>query len=572
MRPTDAFVTDPAIGAPRSAPAARRASVSRARNPWSWCAVGLALIVLAACGGGAPDGSAGGDTEPTEKAVVVAYPVDIEGVNELTTQSTAVNNALFYHALFLPLLEELADYQEGPPTLAPRLAERYEFSDDQKQLTFYLRDDVEWSDGVPVTAEDVRFTWQAHTSPDVAWSFAEVKAHITDVEVVDPHTVRFHFDRVYGAQVLDANLGVVLPKHAWSQLPFAEWPGNGQWFLDNLVVNGPFALDSWEPQQRFVLVRNPKYFEPELPKLDRVVFEIVRDPSAQVAMLRSGAAHLVEFVPPAQARELEAADDTYLDTYIPRFFYYLMWNVRHPALADATTRRALTHGIDRTAIIESLFYGYATPAHSPFASDVWAHNDTIEPWPYDPSRARELLAEAGWQDSDGDGVVERNGEPLRFQLMTNSENDLRRDIVVMIQDQLKRIGVDVETRIMEFNAMFGPLQQGEFDGVVLAMAMDTSLNTDYFFHTRGIDEGYNWGGFSNRELDDVIDAIESAPSPAEAKPLFDRLQEILHEEQPMVFLYEGLRLCGARNELQDIQPNAINSFANIRHWRLVEGD
>ena len=104
------------------------------------------------------------------------------------------------------------------------------------------------------------------------------------------------------------------------------------------------------------------------------------------------------------------------------------------------------------------------------------------------------------------------------------------------------------------------------------MAMDTSLNTDYFFHTRGIDEGYNWGGFSNRELDDVIDAIESAPSPAEAKPLFDRLQEILHEEQPLVFLYEGLRLCGARNELQDIQPNAINSFANIRHWRLVEGD
>ena len=567
MRPCDVLASDSSTAPPHRPATTHRLRPTRPRPPARWWGAATALLILAACGGDDPD-PAGNSPRAQEKTVVVAYASDIDGVNELITQSTHIHNALANYVLFLRLLDEKADYQDGPPTLAPHLAERYEFSDDRKQLTFHLRQDVSWSDGVPVTAEDVRFTWQAHTHPDVAWPFVEIKSAITEVEVVDPHTVRFHFDRVYPAQLLDANEGSILPKHAWGRLPFSEWRASSRWFVDNLVVNGPFDLESWEPQQRFVLKRNPSYFEPGLPKVDRVVFEVVRDPGTQVAMLRSGAAHLVEFVPPAQARHIAESDNTYLATYIPRFFYYTMWNVRRPAFADARTRRALTHGIDREAIIEALFHGYAAPAHSPFPSDVWAHNDALEPWPYDPRRARALLAEAGWADDDGDGIVERDGEPLRFELVTNAENDLRRDIVVMIQDQLKRIGADVEPRIMEFNAMFGPLREGDFDAAVLAMSMDTSLNTDYYFHSRGIDTGYNWGGYSNPELDELIDAIEAAATPADAKPLFDRMQEIMHQDQPLTFLYEGLRLCGVRNELQDFEPNAINSFANIRRWRL----
>lgn len=530
-----------------------------------------AVLALVACGGDSsesPEGSTGGSSE---KTVVVAYPVDMEGINELTTQSTAFHNALLYHALFLPLLEEQADYQEGPPTFAPRLAESYEMSEDRSTLTFHLRHGVTWSDGTPITAEDVRFTWEAHTSPEVGWSFGEVKQHIRDVEIVDRYTVRFHFDRSYSAQLLDANLGVILPKHAWSKLPFAEWQDNNQWFVDNLVVSGPFTLEEHVPQQRVVLRKNPSYFEPGLPKVDRVVFEIVRDPKAQIAMLRSGRAHFVEFVPPAEADAVEAAEDTYLTTFIPRFFFYVLWNTERTMFADAATRRALIHAIDRQSIIDSLYYGYAAPSYSPFTTDVWVHNDGLEPWPYDPARARELLAAAGWSDSDGDGVLERDGESFRFELLTNSENELRRDIVIMLQEQLKQVGIGVEARLMEFNTMFGPLNNHDFDAVVMAMAMDTSLNTDYFFHTRGIEDGYNWGSYSNPELDAVIDAIEAQVDPPENKPNFDRMQEILHREQPLTFLYQGVRTCGARNELQGLEPNALSSFFKMRLWELRDG-
>ncbi len=540
------------------------------RNPrFRWLLAAFSLW-LAACGGDNESPPAGSDVEAAGGTAIVADAIDIEGVNELLIRATPQQTTLLYFGIFLPLLDERDDYQQGPPTFAPRLAESYEFSEDRLQLTFHLRDDVVWSDGVPVTAEDVRWTWQAQTSPEIAWPFADSKERITDVEVVDPHTVRFHYSEVYAIQLLDANLGVVLPKHAWSQLPFSEWRQNRQWFHDNLVVNGPFTLESWEPAQRWVLVRNERYFEPGLPKLDRVVFQIVPDPASQLAMLRSGQVHFVEFIPPADAAALDAHPDLELLTHLARIFYFVQWNVGRPLFAEKEVRQALTMAIDRESMIDSLHRGYANLSHSPFTSDIWAHNKDIEPWPYDPQRAREVLAEQGWTDSDGDGILDRDGQPFSFELMINAGNTLRRDIMVVIQEQLRQIGIDVRTRIMEFNAMMQPLQAHEFDAIIFGIGMDTSLNTYHFFHSRGIDDGFNWGSYSNPEVDQVIEEIEDQVNQLDAKPLYYRLQELLHEDLPYTYLYEQKRIACANKALRDVNPNAVSSFYHMRHWRLVD--
>ena len=196
--------------------------------------MGLALaltLTICGCRGEAPDSApenvtttnagAGSDT------IVVASTADIRGINELTTDATTLHSALFNWALFATLLDEQDDFDKGPPTFKPRLATSYEFSQDRLALTFKLREDAVWSDGEPVTAEDVRWTWQAQTHPDVAWGLADYKRYIRDVEVVDRHTVRFHFHEVYATQLLDANVGVILPKHAWSRLPFSQWRTHG---------------------------------------------------------------------------------------------------------------------------------------------------------------------------------------------------------------------------------------------------------------------------------------------------------------------------------------------------------
>ncbi len=529
---------------------------------WS-LAPGILLAVLAACNGPAgPSGDAGG-----ERTVVVSYSVDMQGVNELTSQSTAIMNALLYQAWFRVLMDEQPDYQDGPPSFEPQLAERYEFSADRLQLTFHLRDDVQWSDGAPVTAEDVRWTWQAHVAPEIAWGFADAKKWITDVEVVDPQTVIYHFSRAYSGQLQDATLGVVLPRHAWSQLPFGEWQHNSQWFIDHLVVNGPFTLESWEPQQRYVIRRNESYFG-DPPRVDRIVFEVIQEESSRLTMLRSKQAHIMEFIHPADAAVIEADPDLRLIAHIPRYFFFVQWNVSRPLLADKKVRQALTLGIDRQQIVDSLYYGYASIGHSVFPSNHWAHNKDLEPWPYDPGRAREMLAEMGWTDTDGDGIVDRDGQPFSFELMTNSDSQVRIDLIVMIQEHLSRIGVDARTRSMEFNALLDPLSQHDFDAVMAGLAIDTSLNTEYFYHSTGIDSAYNWGAYSNPEMDRLIEEANAHIDPLAAKHLYDRMQELVHEELPMTFLYEQRRLSAAHKDLQGVEPNHVSTFYRLKNWRL----
>ncbi len=539
----------------------RKTSFSRPPNIATLLSSGLSLALVAACGGPA-------ENPAGEHTVIVANTVDMQGVNELTTQSTTIMNALVYQCWFLVLMEESPDYEDGPPTFEPQLAESYEFSDDRLQLTFHMRSDVEWSDGVPVTAEDVRWTWQAQVHPEVAWVVADSKKWISDVEVVDPHTVTFHFSRVYSGQLQDATLGVILPKHAWSRLPFEEWRQNNAWFVDNLVVNGPFTLESWEPQQRFVIRRNESYFEPGLPKADRIVIQVTPSYNSGLAMLRSKQAQMLEFIQPADAALIEADPDLRLLSHIPRIFFFVQWNVTRPLFADKKVRRALTLGIDRQEIVDSLYYGYASVAHSVFPSNHWVHNQDLEPWPYDPGQAKALLAEQGWVDSDGDGILDRDGQAFSFDLVTNSESQIRVDLLVIIQEQLKRIGVDVRTRSMEFNALLTPLAKHDFDAVMAGLAIDTSLNVEYFFHTNGIDAGYNWGAYSNPEMDRLIEEANAQIDVLAGKPLYDRLQELLHEELPMIFLYEQQRLTGVNNNLKGVEPNQVTTFYHMKNWRL----
>ncbi len=222
---------------------------------------------------------------PAPTTLVVASGVDISGVNELVASATRQLDQDVLSAMFLRLLAEQPDFQEHPPTFAPQLARSWDFSPDRLALTFHLRDDVQWSDGVPVTAEDVRFTWQAQTSEEVGWPNSYLKESIREVEVVAPHTVRFRFDHAYPTQLLDANEGFILPAHAWKQLPFAKWPESGDWFREHLVVAGPFTLERWKPQEEVVLRKNPRYFEAGKPRLERVVFRIVPDDTARLQEL-----------------------------------------------------------------------------------------------------------------------------------------------------------------------------------------------------------------------------------------------------------------------------------------------
>lgn len=531
----------------------------------------LCLLLSAAAGcrdrapAPAPPSPAAAATPQRGGTAVAAVGLDFEQVNELIDNGNDLTLDLTYR-MFLKLLEEQPDYAEHPPTFAPQLARSYSWSPDHRVLTFVLRDDVTWSDGVPVTSEDVRWTWEAQRDPDVAWSYASAKDHVTDVEVVDPHTVRFHFDTVYSAQLIDANEGVVLPKHAWSALPFSEWRKQAAWFRQHLVVDGPFTLGEHRPQQQLELVRNPRYFKADRPRLDRAVFRVLPDRANQIAQLVSGDVDFVEQIPPAEAARLAKNPELRLETYWPRQYDYVCWNTRNPLFADAMVRRALTMAIDRQALIDGVWRGYARPSVSPILSSVWAADRSLRPWPYDPEAAKRILAERGWSDSDGDGVLDRGGKPFRFELLSNAGNTMRMDAMVAIQAQLARIGVAAEPRQIEGATLTDLLLKHQFDATLSGWAIDTSLDVRYAFHSASIDDEYNFGAYSNPEVDRTIDAIRAVPEIADAKPLLVKLQRLLHDDQPYTFLVEPQRISASRTRLHEARPNALFPYFSLEDW------
>ncbi len=529
------------------------------------------ILALALLGGACqekPQTPPSAAAEQAAKTVVISYGIDMMGVNELISSATSAQTAVIYMGMFLTLLEEQADYETGPPTFLPRLAESYEFSPDRLHLTFHLRRNMVWSDGMPITARDVRWTWQAQVNPDVAWDYVIAKAQIRDVEVVDDYTVRFHFLRAYSSQLIDVNQGVILPQHAWGQLPFSEWRKQANWFREHLVVSGPYILESWVPNQRYILRRNPRYFEPGVPKMDRVVFQVTPDGSSQLALLRSRQVHLVDWIRPADAALVKADPGLDLYAYSGRQYVFVSWNLSHPLFKNREVRQALTMAVDRQAIIDAIYKGYAVISNSPFVSTSWAYNRNIKPWPYDPARAKQLLGEQGWRDTDGDGILDREGKPFRFEMLTNADNEIRRDILVLLQSQFQRVGIDMQPRTLEFNTLFAREQAHDYEASLASVGVDTSLNLYYFFHSKATSDGYNWGLYANPEVDRLIEEINQQTDFLSTKPLYDRVQMLIHEDQPVVFLYEPQRLIGSVKKLRNVAPNSISTFYYLRNWQL----
>lgn len=538
----------------------------------------LPLLALGACFG-CPDGThpvAGTEvavpSEPVPGGVlVVAYTSDIPGINEVATSSSQTTTELILR-MFVRLLDEQPDYQEHPPSFEPRLAQSYEWSDDHKILTFRLREDAVWSDGVPITAEDVRWTWQVQTSPEIGWESASMKEHISDVEVVDDHTVRYYFSHAYPGQLVQANEGAILPKHAWQKLPLSEWRQRQPWFVENLVVSGPFTLESWSPQEEIVLKRNESYYEKGVPYLEKVVFRVTPDPTSQLTQLKSGAVDYVRQVPAEAARQIAQGPDTKLLTYWPAQFTSVVWNTRNPLFNDAKVRRALAMAIDRQAIVDTIWYGFAKPAKSPVISSVWAHHKDLAALPYDPQQARRSLEELGWSDSDGDGILDREGKPFSFELLSNIGNQERINAGVMIQAQLRKIGVDVFSRPLEWNTLDVRMTNGRFGAIIVGLGLETSLDMSAFFQSNEAGTELNFGFYSNPRVDELLVDIRSSMDLEGARPLLLELQEILQEDQPQTYLWESQRLIGVRRRVQGAHPNPIGTFDRMRYWWIYPQD
>jgi peptide/nickel transport system substrate-binding protein len=465
------------------------------------------------------------------------------------------------------LAVEQADYQNHPPSFAPGLATRWEPSADRLELTFFLDPAARWSDGVPVTAEDVAFSFRAQVSPELGWIGSDAKGSIVDVTPIGTGAVRFRFDHAYPYQLMDANDGLIIPAHAWSSIPYAQWR-DADW-AGRVVSAGPFRKAAHRPQQELVLERNPDYWREGLPRLDRVVWRPMPSQSGLLVQLLSGGIDVVNGLDPADARRVAAEPRLRLTSFPDRGYSQVRWNLRRPFLADSRVRRALAMAIDRQAIIDVVHLGHARPSIGPVLSTMWAFNRALQPVPHDPAAARRLLAEAGWADSDSDGSIDHDGVELAFELLTNSENDLRQDICLLIEANLARVGVVARPRFVEWGTLLALEANGDFDAIVSGWIEPTLIDLEPLWHTAPPGEPtLNSVGYSNPEVDRLLERAVAATTFEEQKPLFDRIQELIVADQPYAFLAETERLVGASARLRGAVFNDASPYFNLEEWHV----
>lgn len=499
-------------------------------------------------------------------ALVAGVPAPPESPNPYLTTSQL--GLWLGDLLFLRLAREGSDFTHHPPRFTPALAERWEIRDGGREIIFHLDPRARWSDGEPVTAEDVVYTWRVQTDPAVAWSARASKRDLEAVEALDARRVRFRFRHRSPYALMDAVEGNILPAHRLRGLPTSQWD-RADW-TKFLVYSGPFALARWDPQQSILLEANPRYLFEGLPLLSRLELRVVPDEAARASQLMAGALDMVDDLSPEDFARARAAPRLRCEAVPDLYYAYIGWNTGRPPFGDPQVRRALTLAIDRQAIVRHLLGGAGRVATGPILSPFWIHDPALRPLPYDPRQARRILAGEGFVDRDGDGIVERAGRPFRFSLDVPQGAELRGRIAVRVRSDLEKIGVDAEILPLERTLFAQRHRGGDFDAYVSAWAPATRIDLTPMFHSKSIGESLNQVRLADPALDRLIDRARAAEDLATLVSAWRAVERRVVELQPYTFLFEKDRLLALDRRFLDASFDLRGPLATVEHWRVEE--
>ncbi len=553
----------------------------------------MTVLFVLSCGGKA-DGHVSGSADKWDVDISSMKPEDNIGdwliIHELSDAdkihpyvSSGADATYIEAKIFQSLLKMDNQTLEQVPWIAASLPE---VSDDHLQYTFKLRKDVYFSDGVPLTGEDVVFSLKALKNPftDDA-PLRNYYKNVTKAELVDGdrYTVRFTCSEPYFKHDLFIGEMQIYPKHIYDpngyldeysfeeidqllqrtvdeeDFDFSNTPAykfaeffNSKDAGRNPVGSGPYKFVDWKTDDRVILERDENYWGYKAGNTGegyakRIIHKTVKDFDAALIGLKSGDIDLIRNIP-QELYQHQTKSKKFTENFEKELFYipsytYLGWNMKNPIFKSKMVRRAMTLLCDREQIIESLYYGNARIAKSSVYFKRPEYNDDIEPWPYDPDMAKKILKEEGWEDTDGDGILDKmiDGRriPFKFTFLTNNGNQVRKQIGLIMSENLRRVGIKADVQTMEWAVFLNNVRDHKFDAVILAWVMPITDTDPYqiFHSSQAVGRGSNTVSFKNDRADELIELNRKEFDPEKRKAYIREFQEILHEEQPYTFLY-----------------------------------
>jgi peptide/nickel transport system substrate-binding protein len=457
-----------------------------------------------------------------------------------------------------------------PPALEPEglLATSWELSEDGLTLTYRLRGDVTWEDGVATTARDVAFTFERLSDPAVAYPNKASIRKIETCEALGDSIVRFRF-RERSAEPITETQFHILPRHLLEPVPI---PGLATCAFNLAPVgNGRWRVREWTHDERIVLEARA---DTPLgrPHFDRIVFRIIPEDNTMRSDLLSGGVDVVHRYP---SRFLEEDKNNPALTFVPipdRTYTYVGWNLKNPLFRDLEVRTALTLAIDRRTIVDAFRDGYGQVVAVPLYPEHADFNPNIEPMPFDPARAAVLLDEAGWGERDADGVRVKDGRRFELTLLLISGNTISEEIATMMQQEFAKLGIVVRTQAYEMTVYLDKLHAKDFEATILARRVDFVYDPESVFHSRSIEGQYNDVSFANPTIDALIDRAKATQDRALRRQIWWEFQEEFAKELPVSVLYVGNALYPVRKDaVRDPVMDSRSALVRVHEWHPARG-
>jgi len=531
-------------------------------------AVAVAVVLAAGCAkkqDAAETSAPSSDVAPAYGDAIVEGSIgDVSGFLTAVTSDSASHTAAGY------VFNGLVRYDRNLK-LEGELAESWEVSPDGRKITFHLRKGVMWHDGKPFTSEDVMFTYRRMIDPNTPTAYAEDFKQVTRASNPDPYTFVVEYEKPFAPAL--ASWGMhILPKHLLETYPdISRSPLNKK-----PVGTGPFRFVEWKTGGKTVFEANPDYFEGR-PYLSRVITRVIPDPATMFLELKSGGIDMMGLTPLQYTRQTKTEEfrksfNKY--RYLSFGYTYLGFRLSHPLFSDRRVRQAFAYAINKKEIIEGVLFGLGEEATGPYKPGTWAHNPDVKRYPHDPERAKALLAEAGWKDADGEGVLEKGGRKFAFTVLTNAGNESRAKTAAIIQQNLAAVGIRMEIRTLEWSAFINEfVDKRKFDAVILGWSISQDPDQyDIWSSKKTGPKELNFVGFADAEVDRLLEEGRRTFDIEKRKKAYFRIQEILAEEQPYVFLYYPDSLPVVQKRIHGIEPAPAGISYNFIKWYVPKGE
>ncbi len=450
------------------------------------------------------------------------------------------------------------------------IAERWTVSEDGIEIIFFLRKNVKWHDGRPLTSRDVKFTFETILEPKVACPYSSDFIDIKSIDIIDDYTIKFIYSKPYAPAVSKLGMSIV-PEHILKGKDLVKTN-----FKRSPVGCGPYIFKEWKTDQHIILESNKEYFE-HRPYINKCVTRVIPDLSVQYLELITGGIDSMGLTPyqyfyRTDTKAFKTKYNKY--KYLSRSYSYIGYNLSDPLFSDKRVRQALSYAIDKNKIITGVLMGLGEPCTGPFFKETPYYNVNAASYKYDKEKAVRLLNEAGWRDTDGDGILDKDGKPFHFKLITNQGNKDREDIATVVQSEWREIGVSVDVQVIAWATFLNEfVDKKNFQAVILGWTLPLDPDCYVVWHSASMKEGgFNFVSYKNEEVDRLIEEGRRTFDKERRIEIYCRIHEIIADDAPYTFLYFPYATVAISKRFEGIDPAPAGIGYNFIDWHVEPGE